>query len=129
MNIIITEEQLKKFKNHLKEEKNSLDALNNFIDKNKIYERGSLKIYLKNIELTGDMDDPSIEATLDKVIFDKKDVTDFAINYALFDEWTSDDTPLATTLKIYIAKSLDRMVKRAFKDELNEYNVVLHLFE
>jgi len=129
VNIIITEEQLKKFKNHLKEEKNSLDALNNFIDKNKIYERGSLKIYLKNIELTGDMDDPSIEATLDKVIFDKKDVTDFAINYALFDEWTSDDTPLATTLKIYIAKSLDRMVKRAFKDELNEYNVVLHLFE
>ena len=129
MNIIITEEQLKKFKKHLKEEKNSLDALNNFIDKNKIYERGSLKIYLKNIELTGDMDDPSIEATLDKVIFDKKDVTDFAINYALFDEWTSDDTPLATTLKIYIAKSLDRMVKRAFKDELNEYNVVLHLFE
>jgi len=129
VNIIITEEQLKKFKKHLKEEKNSLDALNNFIDKNKIYERGSLKIYLKNIELTGDMDDPSIEATLDKVIFDKKDVTDFAINYALFDEWTSDDTPLATTLKIYIAKSLDRMVKRAFKDELNEYNVVLHLFE
>ena len=129
MNIIITEEQLKKFKKHLKEEKNSLDALNNFIDKNKVYERGSLKIYLKNIELTGDMDDPSIEATLDKVIFDKKDVTDFAINYALFDEWTSDDTPLATTLKIYIAKSLDRMVKRAFKDELNEYNVVLHLFE
>jgi len=129
VNIIITEEQLKKFKKHLKEEKNSLDALNNFIDKNKVYERGSLKIYLKNIELTGDMDDPSIEATLDKVIFDKKDVTDFAINYALFDEWTTDDTPLATSLKIYISQSLDRMVKRAFKDELNEYNVVLHLFE
>ena len=73
MNIIITEEQLKKFKKHLKEEKNSLDALNNFIDKNKVYERGSLKIY--------------------------------------------------------ISQSLDRMVKRAFKDELNEYNVVLHLFE
>ena len=129
MNILITEEQLKKFKKHLKEEKNSLDALNNFIDKNKVYERGSLKIYLKNIELTGDMDDPSIEATIDKVIFDKQDVTDFAINYALYDEWTSDDMPLATSLKIYIAKSLDRMVKRAFKDELNEYNVVLHLFE
>ena len=129
MNILITEEQLKKFKKHLKEEKNSLDALNNFIDKNKVYERGSLKIYLKNIELTGDMDDPSIEATIDKVIFDRKDVTDFAINYALYDEWTSDDMPLATSLKIYIAKSLDRMVKRAFKDELNEYNVVLHLFE
>ena len=129
MNILITEEQLKKFKKHLKEEKNSLDALNNFIDKNKVYERGSLKIYLKNIELTGDMDDPSIEATIDKVIFDRKDVTDFAINYALYDEWTSDDMPLATSLKIYIAKSLDRIVKRAFKDELNEYNVVLHLFE
>lgn len=129
MNILITEEQLKKFKKHLKEEKNSLDALNNFIDKNKVYETGSLKIYLKNIELTGDMDDPSIEATIDKVIFDRKDVTDFAINYALYNQWTSDDLPLATSLKIYIAKSLDRMVKRAFKDELNEYNVVLHLFE
>ena len=129
MNILITEEQLKKFKKHLKEEKNSLDALNNFIDKNKVYEKGSLKIYLKNIELTGDMDDPSIEATIDKVIFDKKDVTDFAINYALYDEWTSDDLPLATSLKIFIGKSLDRMVKKAFKKEFDEYNVVLHLFE
>jgi hypothetical protein len=36
VNILITEEQLKKFKKHLKEEKNSLDALNNFIDKNKV---------------------------------------------------------------------------------------------
>jgi len=129
VNILITEEQLKKFKKHLKEEKNSLDALNNFIDKNKVYERGSLKIYLKNIELTGDMDDPSIEATIDKVIFNKKDVTDFAINYALYDEWTSDDLPLATSLKIFIGKSLDRMVKRAFEKEFDEYNVVLHLFE
>ena len=129
MNILITEEQLKKFKKHLKEEKNSLDALNNFIDKNKVYERGSLKIYLKNIKLTGDMDDPSIEATIDKVIFNKKDVTDFAINYALYDEWTSDDLPLATSLKIFIGKSLDRMVKRAFEKEFDEYNVVLHLFE
>lgn len=129
MNILITEEQLKKFKKHLKEEKNSLDALNNFIDKNKVYEKGSLKIYLKNIELTGDMDDPSIEATIDKVIFDKKDVTDFAINYALYDEWTSDDLPLATSLKIFIGKSLDRMAKKAFKKEFDEYNVVLHLFE
>lgn len=129
MNILITEEQLKKFKKHLKEEKNSLDTLNNFIDKNKVYEKGSLKIYLKNIELTGDMDDPSIEATIDKVIFDKKDVTDFAINYALYDEWTSDDLPLATSLKIFIGKSLDRMVKKAFKKEFDEYNVVLHLFE
>ena len=129
MNILITEEQLKKFKKHLKEEKNSLDALNNFIDKNKVYETGSLKIYLKNIELTGDMDDPSIEATIDKVIFNKKDVTDFAINYALYDEWTSDDLPLATSLKIFIGKSLDRMVKRAFEKEFDEYNVVLHLFE
>lgn len=129
MNILITEEQLKKFKKHLKEEKNSLDALNNFIDKNKVYETGSLKIYLKNIKLTGDMDDPSIEATIDKVIFNKKDVTDFAINYALYDEWTSDDLPLATSLKIFIGKSLDRMVKRAFEKEFDEYNVVLHLFE
>lgn len=129
MNILITEEQLKKFKKHLKEEKNSLDALNNFIDKNKVYEKGSLKIYLKNIELTGDMDDPSIEATIDKVIFDKKDVTDFAINYALYDEWTSDDLPLATSLKIFIGKSLDRMAKKALKKEFDEYNVVLHLFE
>ena len=129
MNILITEEQLKKFKKHLKEEKNSLDALNNFIDKNKVYERGSLKIYLKNIELTGDMDDPSIEATIDKVIFDKKDVTDFAINYAFLSNWTGDDLPLATSLKIFIGKSLDRMVKKAFKKEFDEYNVVLHLFE
>jgi hypothetical protein len=129
VNILITEEQLKKFKKHLKEEKNSLDALNNFIDKNKVYETGSLKIYLKNIKLTGDMDDPSIEATIDKVIFNKKDVTDFAINYALYDEWTSDDLPLATSLKIFIGKSLDRMVKRAFEKEFDEYNVVLHLFE
>ena len=129
MNIIITEEQLKKFKKHLKEEKNSLDALNNFIDKNKIYERGSLKIYLKNIELTGDMDDPSINATIDKITYEDKDVTEFAINYAIIDQWVGDDLPLGTLLKIYIAKSLDRMVKRAFKDELNEYNVVLHLFK
>lgn len=129
MNILITEEQLKKFKKHLKEEKNSLDALNNFIDKNKVYERGSLKIYLKNIELTGDMDDPSINATIDKVTYEDKDVTEFAINYAIIDQWSGDDLPLGTLLKIYIAKSLDRMVKRAFKDELNEYNVVLHLFK
>ena len=129
MNILITEEQLKKFKKHLKEEKNSLDALNNFIDKNKVYERGSLKIYLKNIELTGDMDDPSINATIDKITYEDKDVTEFAINYAIIDQWVGDDLPLGTLLKIYIAKSLDRMVKRAFKDELNEYNVVLHLFK
>ena len=129
MNILITEEQLKKFKKHLKEEKNSLDALNNFIDKNKVYETGSLKIYLKNIELTGDIDDPSINATIDKVTYEDKDVTEFAINYAIIDQWTGDDLPLGTLLKIYITKSLDRMVKRAFKDELNEYNVVLHLFE
>jgi len=127
--IIITEEQLNKYKRTIKEQNNSLETLNKFIDNHKVYQKGSLKIYLKNIELTGDMDDPSIEATIDKVIFDKKDVTDFAINYALYDEWTGDDTPLSTELKVYIARSLDRIVKKTFQNELSEYDVVLHLFE
>lgn len=128
MKIIITEEQLNNYKRTIKEQKNSLDALNKFITKEKIFERGSLKIYLNNIELRGDMDDPSIHATVDNITFDDKDVTEFAINYSIIDNWTGDDLPLGTLLKLYISDSLDKIVKKTFKDELNEYDVVLHLF-
>ena len=128
MKIIITEEQLNKYKRTIKEQNNSLETLNNFITRNKVYVYGSVKVYLKNIELSGDVEDPSINATIDKITYEDKDVTEFAINYAIIDQWVGDDLPLGTLLKQYIVDSLDRMVKKALQNELSEYDVVLHLF-
>lgn len=128
MKIVISEKQLKKVQEHLTEQKNPLDTLNRYIPNELVYKHGDTKIYLKDIELVGEINDVSIEAKVDKIIHGDVDVSEFAKIYSIIDGYNYDDLPLGMLTKMFIVDNIDNMVKKSLPQDLNEYNVVLHLY-
>ena len=128
MKIVISEKQLKNIKKSLTEEKDQLGVLNKYVPNELVYKHGDTKIYLKDIELVGEIDDVSIEAKVDKIIHGDVDVSEFAKIYSIIDGYTSDDLPLGMLTKMFIVDNIDNMVKKSLPQNLNEYDVVLHLY-
>lgn len=128
MKIIISEKQLQKIQNHLTEQKNPLDGLNKYIEDSLSLTNHNTRVYLENIHLSGDIDDVSIEAKVVKILQNDIDVTEFAKEWSIIDGYTSDDLPLGYFIKISIVKSISKIVKLSLPHELNEYDVVLHLY-
>ena len=128
MKIIISEKQLQKIQNHLTEQKNPLDGLNKYIEDSLSLTNHNTRVYLENIHLSGDIDDVSIEAKVVKILQNDIDVTEFAKEWSIIDGYTSDDLPLGYFIKISIVKSISKIVKSSLPHELNEYDVVLHLY-
>lgn len=128
MKIVISEKQLKNIQKSLTEEKDQLGVLNNYMPSKMVYEHGNTKVYLKDIELVGDNDDISIEAKVNKILHDNVDVSEFAKIYSIIDGYTSDDLPLGMLIKLFIVDNIDNIVKKALPQNLNEYDVVLHLY-
>lgn len=128
MKIVISEKQLKNIQKSLTEEKDQLGILNNYMPSELVYKNGNTKVYLKDIELMGEIDDVSIEAKVSKIVHDDVDVSGFAKEWSIIDMYTSDDLPLGMLIKIFIVDNIDNIVKKALPLNLTEYDVVLHLY-
>lgn len=128
MKIVISEKQLKNIQKSLTEEKDQLGILNNYMPSELVYKNGNTKVYLKDIELIGEIDDVSIEAKVSKIVHDDVDVSGFAKEWSIIDMYTSDDLPLGMLIKIFIVDNIDNIVKKALPLNLTEYDVVLHLY-
>ena len=128
MKIVISEKQLKNIQKSLTEEKDQLGILNNYMPSELVYKNGYTQVYLKDIELMGEIDDVSIEAKVSKIVHDDVDVSGFAKEWSIIDMYTSDDLPLGMLIKIFIVDNIDNIVKKALPLNLTEYDVVLHLY-
>ena len=128
MKIVISEKQLKNIQKSLTEEKDQLGILNNYMPSELVYKNGNTKVYLKDIELMGEIDDVSVEAKVSKILHDDVDVSGFAKEWSIIDMYTSDDLPLGMLIKIFIVDNIDNIVKKALPLNLTEYDVVLHLY-
>jgi len=126
--IVISEKQLKNIQKSLTEEKDQLGILNNYMPSELVYKNGNTKVYLKDIELIGEIDDVSIEVKVSKIVNDDVDVSGFAKEWSIIDMYTSDDLPLGMLIKIFIVDNIDNIVKKALPLNLTEYDVVLHLY-
>jgi len=126
--IIISEKQLQKIQNHLTEQKNPLDGLNKYIEDSLSLTNHNTRVYLEGIHLFGDIDDVSIEAKVVKILQNDIDVTEFAKEWSIIDFYGIDDLPLGYFIKISIVNSISNIVKSSLPRELNEYDVVLHLY-
>jgi len=128
MKIILTESQVQR----LIEANTALDNLNNTINPaDYTYEFGWGESYIipSMVSLEGDISDEDVQVrvTVDKVIYRGEDVTDFAINYALYSGDYDGDTPLAFDFKNYIVKLINSKVLRLVNQEIMEYDVILEL--
>jgi len=126
--IIISEKQLQTVKKSLSEEKNPLDALNKYIKDSLYITKYNTRVFLENIHLSGKIDDASIEAKVVKILENDTDVTEFAREWSITDTYTSEDLPLGYFIKIEIVESIPNIVKSSLPLNLNEYDVVLHLY-
>jgi hypothetical protein len=128
MKIILTESQVQR----LIEANTALDNLNNTINPaDYTYEFGWGESYIipSMVSLEGDISDEDVQVrvTVEKVIYRGEDVTDFAINYALYSGDYDGDTPLAFDFKNYIVKLINSKVLRLVNQEIMEYDVILEL--
>ena len=107
MKIQITENQLNRLRQSLNEVNTAMDNLNNMInvDDFTFTKELPLVITFNNVMVEGSIkdDDLHVMASIDKVKYDNKDVTNFALNWAIRDQWTSEDLPLGMLLCINIA--------------------------
>lgn len=128
MKIIISEKQLQTVKKSLSEEKNPLDALNKYIKRVTYIAKYNTRVFLENIHLSGKIDDVSIEAKVVKILENDTDVTEFAREWSITDPYTSEDLPLGYFIKMEVVESIPNIVKSSLPLNLNEYDVVLHLY-
>lgn len=128
MKIIISEKQLQTVKKSLSEEKNPLDVLNKYIKRVTYITKYNTRVFLENIHLSGKIDDVSIEAKVVKILENDTDVTEFAREWSITDPYTSEDLPLGYFIKMEVVESIPNIVKSSLPLNLNEYDVVLHLY-
>ena len=106
MKIQITENQLNRLRQSLNEVNTAMDNLNNMInvDDFTFTKEIPLVITFDKVMIEGSIkdDDLHVMASIDKVKYDNKDVTNFALNWAIRDQWTSEDLPLGMLLCIKV---------------------------
>jgi len=126
--IQITEKQLSRLRNVISEATSSIDKLNNMIDVNDFfYDKDSVEVKFKSILIEGDIndDDLHVYASISKITYIKKDVTDFALSWAVKDAWTSDDLPLGTLLCMHVSEILNKRILSLVGASVSEYDVTL----
>lgn len=128
MKIQITEKQLSRLRNVISEATSSVDKLNNMIDVNDFfYDKDSVEVKFDSILIEGDItdDDLHVYASINKITYRKKDVTDFALSWAIKDAWTSDDLPLGVLLSMHISELLNKRILSLVGASVSEYDVTL----
>ena len=129
MKIQITENQLNRLRQSLNEVNTAMDNLNNMInvDDFTFTKEIPLVITFDKVMIEGSIkdDDLHVMASIDKVKHDNKDVTNFALNWAIRDQWTSEDLPLGMLLCINIAEILNKNYLSLIGGEVTEYDVTI----
>ena len=131
MKIQITESQLKRLQKVINEANTAVDNLNNLIDPSDFTIReGYTVVTFRHIILEGDMEDKdfNVRVLIDRILFTREgeqDVTDFAMDWAIIDNWTSDDLPLAYIIKDRVAKVMNAKYTKLIGAEISEYDVII----
>ena len=88
------------------------------------YEDGALRSFqvAERLGLHGNM---TVKCLIDKIKHDGKDVTDFALSWALRNEWTSDDLPLGTIICTDLAEIMNKEFLSLIGVEISEYDVII----
>lgn len=128
MKIILTESQVQR----LIEVNTAIDNLNNTIkptDYTYQFGWGESYIIPGIVSLEGDIsdDDVQVRVSVEKVIYRGEDITEFAINYALYSGDYDGDTPLAFDFKNHIVRLINSKVLRLVNQEISDYDVILEL--
>ena len=131
MKIQITESQLKRLQKVINEANTAVDNLNNLINPSDFTIReGYTVVTFRHIILEGDMEDKdfNVRVLIDRILFTREgeqDVTDFAMDWAIIDNWTSDDLPLAYIIKDRVAKVMNAKYVKLIGAEISEYDVII----
>ena len=124
MEVIINESQMLR----LFEVNTTLDNLNNIIDPKKfIYEFGYNDTFIEptSVMLEGSIEDEDIgvKVNIGKVMYDGKDVTEFANNYVFF-SGEGEDSVLTNEYKIFISDKINQLL-RVTPIKTSEWDVYL----
>lgn len=129
MKIQITENQLNRLRQSLNEVNTAMDNLNNMInvDDFTFTKEPPLVITFNKVMVEGSLkdDDLHVMASIDKIKHDNKDVTNFALNWAMRDQWTGEDLPLGMLLCINIANIINKNYLSLIGGEITEYDVTI----
>ena len=129
MKIQITENQLNRLRQSLNEVNTAMDNLNNMInvDDFTFTNEVPLVITFNKVMIEGSVqdDDLHVMASIDKIKYDNKDVTNFALNWAIRDQWTSEDLPLGMLLSLYIVDVMNRNYLSLIGGKITEYDVTI----
>ena len=131
MKIQITESQLKRLQKVINEANTAVDNLNNLINPSDFTIReGYTVVTFRHIILEGNMEDKdfNVRVLIDRILFTREgeqDVTDFAMDWAIIDNWTSDDLPLAYIIKDRVAKVMNAKYVKLIGAEISEYDVII----
>lgn len=128
MKIQITESQLNRLHKVINEANTAIDNLNNLINPREVFvTTGFVVVSFQSIIIEGSIkdDDLSVRAMIDKIKYDGKDVTEFALAWALRDEWTSEDLPLGTQICIDISNFVNKEALSLVGSKVSEYDVIL----
>jgi len=127
--IQITENQLNRLRQSLNEVNTAMDNLNNMInvDDFTFTNEAPLVITFNKVMIEGSVqdDDLHVMASIDKIKYDNKDVTNFALNWAIRDQWTSEDLPLGMLLSLYIVDVMNRSYLSLIGGKITEYDVTI----
>jgi len=127
--IQITENQLNRLRQSLNEVNTAMDNLNNMINVDDFtFTSGAfLVITFNKVMIEGSVqdDDLHVMASIDKIKYDNKDVTNFALNWAIRDQWTSEDLPLGMLLSLYIVDVMNRNYLSLIGGKITEYDVTI----
>jgi len=128
MKIILTELQVQR----LIEANTVLDNINDIINPSDyIYKFGWGESYIIPgiVALEGDINDEDVQVrvTVEKVIYRGEDVTEFAINYALYSGEYGVDTPLAFDFKTHIVKLINSKVLKLMSQKIDDYDIILDI--
>jgi hypothetical protein len=126
--IQITESQLNRLHKVINEANTAIDNLNNLINPKEVFvTTGFVAVSFQSIIIEGSIkdDDLSVRAMIDKIKYDGKDVTEFALAWALRDEWTSEDLPLGTQICIDISNFVNKEALSLVGSKVSEYDVIL----
>ena len=134
MKVIITESQLKR----LFEANTLTDNLNNLIKpKDFIYRFGFGDTYIVpgSITIEGEIGDDDrglrnnlqLRITVDKVIYRGEDITEFAINWALWSGDSDRETELGHAFIMYVTELINKRILSLSNLEISEWDVILDL--
>ena len=128
MRIKITENQLKRLNKVINEANTPIDNLNNLINAKDItITTGLVVVTFDSIMVEGDIKDGNmtVKCLIDKIKYDGKDVTDFALAWTLRNEWTSDDLPLGTIICTDLSEIMNKEFLSLIGVEISEYDVII----